>query len=94
MWEWQGLMDSNHRWLSQRLLPFHLAKPLLKRPFTGPLTQCVLSAEGLYRMAGVDGIKPPFADLESTVLLTELNSYDGGTNGYRTHDLLRDRQAF
>ena len=25
-------------------------------------------------MAGVDGIKPPFADLESAVLLTELNS--------------------
>ena len=44
-------------------------------------------------MAGVDGVKPPFADLESAVLLTELNSY-GGTNGYRTHDLLRDRQAF
>ena len=46
-------------------------------------------------MAGVDEIKPPFADLESAVLLTELNSYEnGGTNGYRTHDLLRDRQAF
>ena len=26
-------------------------------------------------MAGVDGVKPPFADLESAVLLTELNSY-------------------
>ena len=25
-------------------------------------------------MAGVDGVKPPFADLESAVLLTELNS--------------------
>ena len=44
-------------------------------------------------LAGVDGVKPPSADLESAVLLTELNSY-GGTNGYRTHDLLRDRQAF
>ena len=28
-------------------------------------------------MAGVDGIKPPFADLESAVLLTELNSLKG-----------------
>ena len=68
--------------------------PYRKRPFTGPLYKCVLSAEGLYQiLAGVDGIKPPRADLESAVLLTELNSY-GGTNGYRTHDLLRDRQAF
>ena len=28
-------------------------------------------------MAGVDGIKPPSADLESAVLLTELNSLKG-----------------
>ena len=28
-------------------------------------------------MAGVDGVKPPFADLESAVLLTELNSLKG-----------------
>ena len=28
-------------------------------------------------VAGVDGVKPPFADLESAVLLTELNSLKG-----------------
>ena len=27
-WEWQGLIDSDHRWQSQSLLPYHLAKPL------------------------------------------------------------------
>ena len=48
--------------------------PDQKGPSLVRCTQCVLSAEGLYRMAGVDGVKPPFADLESAVLLTELNS--------------------
>ena len=31
MWEWQGLMDSDHRWQSQSLLPYHLAQPLSKK---------------------------------------------------------------
>lgn len=35
-------------------------------------------------MAGVDGIKPPFADLESAVLLTELNSLKHGQDRIRT----------
>ena len=54
MWEWQGLMDSNHRMTESE----SVALPLGEAPI----------------MAGVDGIKPPFADLESAVLLTELNS--------------------
>ena len=35
-------------------------------------------------MAGVDGIKPPSADLESAVLLTELNSLKDGQDRIRT----------
>ena len=35
-------------------------------------------------MAGVDGVKPPFADLESAVLLTELNSLKHGQGRIRT----------
>ena len=35
-------------------------------------------------MAGVDGVKPPFADLESAVLLTELNSLKRGQDRIRT----------
>ena len=54
MWEWQGLMDSNHRMTESE----SVALPLGEAPI----------------MAGVDGIKPPSADLESAVLLTELNS--------------------
>ena len=54
MWEWQGLMDSNHRMTESE----SVALPLGEAPI----------------MAGVDGVKPPFADLESAVLLTELNS--------------------
>ena len=36
-------------------------------------------------MAGVDGIKPPFADLESAVLLTELNSKKAPVNRQELH---------
>ena len=55
MWEWQGLMDSNHRMTESE----SVALPLGEAPI---------------KLAGVDGVKPPFADLESAVLLTELNS--------------------
>ena len=58
MWEWQGLMDSNHRMTESE----SVALPLGEAPII---------------LAGVDGIKPPFADLESAVLLTELNSLKG-----------------
>ena len=49
MWEWQGLMDSNHRMTESE----SAALPLGEAPM---------------KMAGVDGIKPPRADLESAVL--------------------------
>ena len=48
MWEWQGLMDSNHRMTESESVAF----PLGEAPI----------------MAGVDGVKPPPADLESAVL--------------------------
>ena len=40
--------------------------------------------EAPIKMAGVDGVKPPFADLESAVLLTELNSLKHGQGRIRT----------
>lgn len=49
MWEWQGLMDSNHRMTESE----SVALPLGEAPII---------------LAGVDGIKPPPADLESAVL--------------------------
>ena len=59
MWEWQGLMDSNHRMTESESVALPLGEAPIKRPFTGPLYS-VLSAEGLYQiLAGVDGIKPP-----------------------------------
>ena len=45
-----------------------LGEAPIKKALHWSAVQCVLSAEGLYRMAGVDGIKPPHADLESAVL--------------------------
>ena len=94
MWDWQGLMDSNHRVTESESVALPLGEAPIKKALHWSAVQ-ILSAEGLYRMAGVDGIKPPSAELQSDVRcsLTELNSC-GGTNGYRTHDLLRDKQAF
>ena len=43
-------------------------------PNDGIRIRCLTTWRSPYKMAGVDGIKPPFADLESAVLLTELNS--------------------
>ena len=74
MWEWQGLMDSNHRMTESESVALPLGEAPIKKALHWSAVHNVLSAEGLYRMAGVDGIKPPFADLESAVLLTELNS--------------------
>ena len=42
-------------------------------PNDGIRIRCLTAWRSPY-MAGVDGIKPPSADLESAVLLTELNS--------------------
>ena len=50
MWDWQGLMDSNHRMTESE----SVALPLGEAPM---------------KMAGVDGVKPPSADLESAGLL-------------------------
>ena len=75
---WQGLMDSNHRMTESESVALPLGEAPIKKALHWSAVRDASEAQkGSINLAGVDGIKPPFADLESAVLLTELNSLKG-----------------